>query len=97
MCLCICVCWLCVYVCGCGCEFKQVHPSGQIAVLDSQCPWKSHLFDLEAEFPAAPKLVYIVYGDTSGGWYVLAVHGLSLALDVPWASDAHSQRQGQGQ
>jgi len=29
-------------------ERLAVHPSGQIAVLTQACPWKDHLFDLEA-------------------------------------------------
>jgi hypothetical protein len=47
---------------------RQVHPSGCIAVLASQCPWKSHLFEVESERPDAPRVVYALYQDTSGSW-----------------------------
>jgi uncharacterized UPF0160 family protein len=51
-----------------------VHPSGAVLVLDRFCPWKDHLFELEAE-GAAPsgRALYVVFQDTSGSWRIQAV------------------------
>lgn len=50
----------------------QVHPSGAIMVLDQFCPWKDHLFELEAEVAAAgapvPQALYALFQDASRSW-----------------------------
>jgi uncharacterized UPF0160 family protein len=51
---------------------NEVDPSGKIIVLSQFCPWKDHLFDLEKEFGIQGQVIYILFGDTSGGWRVQA-------------------------
>jgi uncharacterized UPF0160 family protein len=51
----------------------QIHPSGSILVLDQFCPWKDHLFELEAEAAARGepiKPLFVLFQDTSKQWYV---------------------------
>lgn len=40
---------------------RQVHPSGEIMLLDSFCPWQSHLFDIEAEQGISGRTKYALY------------------------------------
>lgn len=55
----------------------EVHPSGQIMVLTHFCPWKDHLFELEAEAGdsgnGSGSLLYVLYQDTGGSWRIQAV------------------------
>ena len=50
-----------------------VHPSGQIIVLDTACPWKDHLFEVETETRCAAPVLYAVYQDLGGSWRIQAV------------------------
>ena len=50
----------------------DVHPSGQIIILDQACPWKDHLFEIEEELKASPVL-YALYQDLGGSWRIQAV------------------------
>ncbi len=52
-------------------QASTVHASGAIMRLDRFCPWKSHFFELEKELPEASKVLYVLFEDTSGSWYVL--------------------------
>lgn len=53
---------------------KQFHPSGEIMVLDQFCPWKDHLYDLEAELGLEEPLVkYCLFQDSSKQWRVQCV------------------------
>ena len=47
--------------------------SGKIIVLDSQCPWKDHLFDIEKETDISGSVQYVLYEDTGGSWRIQAV------------------------
>jgi hypothetical protein len=47
---------------------KEVHPSGEILKLASFCPWKEHLFELEAERGVHPLPKYCLFEDGKGGW-----------------------------
>ncbi|KAL8150310.1 hypothetical protein V2J09_020118 [Rumex salicifolius] len=70
---------------------NEVDPSGEIVVLDTFCPWKLHLFELEEEMKIDPPVKYILYqDDRSKGWRIQAV-GVSpdrfesrKALPQPW-------------
>lgn len=44
----------------------EIHPSGQIIVLDRNCPWKEHVLD--SDLP----ILYVLYPD-SNGWRVQCV------------------------
>jgi len=48
----------------------EVHASGKIMVLDRQCPWKDHFFELE---PEGAGVLYCLYGDGGGSWRIQAV------------------------
>ncbi|KZV71328.1 metal-dependent protein hydrolase [Peniophora sp. CONT] len=54
----------------------QVDPSGRIILFESFCPWKEHLFELEAaqNITEAQQPYYIIYPDETGGnWRIQAV------------------------
>ncbi|KAL5007005.1 hypothetical protein ScPMuIL_015811 [Solemya velum] len=51
----------------------EVHPSGEIFVLSTGCPWVDHLFTLEEELNIKPGLKYALYEDNNGMWRVHSV------------------------
>ncbi|KAL3499162.1 hypothetical protein ACH5RR_038255 [Cinchona calisaya] len=58
----------------CLTERQDIDPSGEIMVLKIFCPWKLHLFELEAEMKIDPPVKYVLYqDDRSKGWRVQAV------------------------
>ncbi|XP_040963438.1 MYG1 exonuclease isoform X3 [Gossypium hirsutum] len=58
----------------CIAERFDIDPSGEIMVLKRFCPWKLHLFELEAELKVEPLIKYVLYGDERGKqWRVQAV------------------------
>jgi uncharacterized UPF0160 family protein len=68
-------------------------PSGDIMVLEHFCPWKSHLYELEAELSteAAPIAIkYVLYADSGGKWRIQCVSVSEssfenrLSLPEPW-------------
>ncbi|CAK4080952.1 unnamed protein product [Aphanomyces euteiches] len=68
----------------------QVHESGEIMTL-SYCPWKSHLYDIEAELLIPGQIKFVLYEDSTGGmWRIQAVNvedgkfALRLGLPAPW-------------
>ncbi|CAM9685553.1 unnamed protein product [Ascophyllum nodosum] len=72
---------------------KEEHPSGQIAVLRSYCPWKGHLLELEEEMGIAGELKFVLYSegpDPDSKWRIQAVpqsedsFALRLSLAKPW-------------
>jgi len=70
----------------------NVDPSGEIVVLQSQCPWKAHLFDIEGELglDASNNIKYVLYTDEKGNWRVQCVSESEssfknrLSLPEPW-------------
>eukprot|EP00123_Amoebidium_parasiticum_P001308 comp12364_c0_seq1/m.7249 comp12364_c0_seq1/g.7249 ORF comp12364_c0_seq1/g.7249 comp12364_c0_seq1/m.7249 type:complete len:335 (-) comp12364_c0_seq1:468-1472(-) len=70
----------------------EVDPSGRIAILDSGCPWKDHLFMLEEEagLTSENNLLYLLFPDSAGSWRVQAVpltpssFELRKAMPEPW-------------
>lgn len=52
----------------------DIHPTGEIMVLATFCPWKLHLFELEEELKIDPSIKYVLYqDDRSKHWRVQAV------------------------
>ncbi|XP_014465533.2 MYG1 exonuclease [Alligator mississippiensis] len=52
----------------------EVDPSGEILVLPSGgCPWKEHLFSLEAELGVETPIKFVLYPDQNGRWRVQSV------------------------
>lgn len=51
----------------------DVDASGAIVVLDTACPWESHLFDLEDERGVQGAVLYVVFQDTNKTWRVRAM------------------------
>ncbi|KAK9708495.1 hypothetical protein K7432_009604 [Basidiobolus ranarum] len=41
----------------------EIHNSGQILILDSPCPWKEHLFEIEKEKAIEDKPLYVLFPD----------------------------------
>ncbi|KIY71606.1 metal-dependent protein hydrolase [Cylindrobasidium torrendii FP15055 ss-10] len=68
----------------------SLDPSGKLVLLEQYLPWKSHLFDLEAEGVIERTATYVVYSDESGKWRVQAVpvsedsFDSRKALPAPW-------------
>jgi len=54
-------------------EARQTHPSGEILRLPCYCPWKEHLFELEAEKGTDPLPKYALYEDDKGNWRIQAI------------------------
>jgi len=52
---------------------KDVHPSGEILKLPCYCPWKEHLFELEAEKGVTDLAKYCLYEDSNGSWRIQAI------------------------
>lgn len=54
--------------------FVQVDPSGEIVVFKTGgCPWKDHLFNLEAELDINPPIKYVLYTDQANKWRIQCV------------------------
>ena len=67
--------------------------SGQIMVLPGYAPWKGHLSDIETEAaskasaqctPLPPLVIYVLYQDTGGAWYVYCVWWNVCSLKSMW-------------
>ncbi|XP_043716986.1 LOW QUALITY PROTEIN: MYG1 protein-like [Telopea speciosissima] len=53
---------------------RDIDPSGEIMTLNSFCPWKLHLFELEEEMKIDPLIKYVIYQDErSKSWRVQAM------------------------
>jgi len=63
----------------------EVDASGEILRLDTFCPWKEHLFELEKEGSVDPLPKYVLYQDQKGAWRIQA---------VPVTPDSFDQRRG---
>ncbi|RKP14517.1 GAMM1 protein [Piptocephalis cylindrospora] len=72
---------------------NQVDPSGRILRLESPCPWKEHLFDLEEDLgiPEDARPLYAIFpDDRAGQWRIQGVplqvdsFELRKALPEPW-------------
>lgn len=64
--------------------FKQrydVHPSGEIIVLDSFCPWKEHLYAIEKEHDARGDIKFVLFADSSSKWRVSTVSVTSTSFE----------------
>ena len=61
---------------------KEVHPSGEIIIMDNFCPWQSHLFDLEAEKQLTGKIKYALFEDVNKTWRVRAVSLSQTGFDL---------------
>lgn len=52
---------------------KSVHDSGEILYLETFCPWKSHLSDLEKEYNIEGIPKYVIFGENEDSWRVMGV------------------------
>ena len=50
-----------------------VHESGLILKLPTYCPWKQHLYELEAEQAISPLPLFVLYADEKANWRIQAV------------------------
>lgn len=68
----------------------EVHPSGEIIVLESFCPWKEHLYSIEKENDAQGQTKFVLFSDSSTKWRISTVLITStsfefrLGLPQPW-------------
>lgn len=68
----------------------DIHPSGEIILLSSPCPWKDHLEIIEAEKGIEGVLKYVLFPDAKKGYRVqcVSVSNTSfenrLSLPQPW-------------
>ncbi|XP_018597728.1 MYG1 exonuclease [Scleropages formosus] len=52
----------------------QVDPSGEVVVLEKGgCPWKEHLFSIEAELDVQTPIKFVLYTDQNAQWRVQCV------------------------
>ncbi|ETW09159.1 hypothetical protein H310_01592 [Aphanomyces invadans] len=68
----------------------QLHESGEIMTL-AYCPWKAHLYDIEAELLISGQIKFVLYEDSTGGmWRIQAVNvedgkfALRMGLPAAW-------------
>lgn len=59
----------------------EVHPSGLIVRLAQYCPWKEHLYELEAEQGIHPLPLFVLYADEKANWRVQAISKSSGSFD----------------
>lgn len=59
----------------------DVHPSGEIIVLDSFCPWKEHLYAIEKEQDARGSIKFVLFADSSSKWRVSTVLVTSTSFE----------------
>lgn len=70
-------------------QATTIHSSGEILLLDTFCPWKSHLFDLEKEYKLEGVAKLVVFNDGSS-WRVAGVSVTPSSflgrkfLPLPW-------------
>ncbi len=55
---------------------------GQIIILKQFCPWKDHLYNLEAELSLDKSIVYVLFQDTNKSWYVLSIYRVGYILSL---------------
>jgi uncharacterized UPF0160 family protein len=52
---------------------KAVHPSGEVMLLETFCPWQAHLFATEEELKISGLVKYCLFSDSRGAWRIQAV------------------------
>jgi uncharacterized UPF0160 family protein len=52
---------------------KAVHPSGEVMLLDTFCPWQAHLFAIEEQLKIEGLIKYCLFQDSHGAWRIQAV------------------------
>jgi uncharacterized UPF0160 family protein len=62
-------------------ERFNVHPSGEIIVLDQFCPWKGHLEGLEKELNIFGTVKYAIFQDSGSSWRVQCMSVSSESFD----------------
>lgn len=68
----------------------NVLASGEIIVLDTFCPWKEHLYNIESENGAEGQIKFVLFADQSTKWRISTVQVTSssfefrLGLPQPW-------------
>jgi uncharacterized UPF0160 family protein len=56
---------------------EKFHKSGEVMLLQTSCPWKEHLNNLEEELNIVGKIKFVLFKDQDGGFRVQTV-GLTL-------------------
>ena len=59
----------------------KIHESGKIIILDTICPWKDHLFELEKTDSCVGDIIYALYEDSGGSWRIQAVPVTSTSFE----------------
>lgn len=81
----------------------NVHPLGEVIVLDQFCPWKEHLYAIEKEHDARGEIKFVLFLDSSSKWRISTVSVSSTSFEFrfglpePWRGvrdDALSQLTG---
>jgi uncharacterized UPF0160 family protein len=69
----------------------EVHPSGRIIVLETGgCPFKDHLYELEAEQQISGEILFAIFQDPNGTWRALtvSVKDKQVVKTIPfWSAD----------
>ena len=61
----------------------KVYDSGEIIFLETVCPWKEHLYELEEELAVEKPLKYCIYEVLSSN-QSLCCHALLIAWRLDW-------------
>lgn len=68
----------------------DIHPSGEIIVLEQFCPWKEHLYSIEKEKNAQGVIKFVLFSDLSSKWRISTVSVTSTSFEFrfglpePW-------------
>ncbi|KAM9910230.1 hypothetical protein OXX69_004681 [Metschnikowia pulcherrima] len=68
----------------------NVHPSGEVLMLDNFCPWKEHLYAIEKENNAQGDIKFVLFQDSGASWRISTVSVTSssfefrFGLPEPW-------------
>lgn len=68
----------------------DVHPSGEIIILEQFCPWKEHLYAIEKEKSAQGAIKFVLFADLSSKWRISTVSVTSTSFEFrfglpePW-------------
>lgn len=68
----------------------EIHPSGEVLVLEKFCPWKEHLYAIEKDNNARGEIKFVLFLDSSKTWRISTVSVTSssfefrFGLPEPW-------------
>ena len=63
-------------------EREAFHPSKEIVFVETSCPWKDHLFDIEAEEGCKGQVKFLIGQDQRKLWKIMTVPPKAMSFDM---------------